>query len=89
MQEINSSWARVALLPNDVPEDLVDYLYERAVTVWICSDGTPEENYRAILKGAHGVISEDWAQTKADLATFTNILRLRERLLWWGTAECP
>ena len=31
--EINSSWARVALLPNDVPEDLVDYLYERAVTV--------------------------------------------------------
>lgn len=69
--EINSSWARVALLPNDVPEDLVDYLYERAVTVWICSDGTPEENYRAILKGAHGVISEDWAQTKADLATFT------------------
>ena len=69
--EINSSWARVALLPNDVPEDLVDYLYERAVTVWIYSDGTPEENYRAILKGAHGVISEDWAQTKADLATFT------------------
>ena len=46
-EEINSSWARVALLPNDVPEDLVDYLYERAVTVWICSDGTPEENYRS------------------------------------------
>lgn len=69
--EINSSWARVALLPNDVPEELVDYLYERAVTVWIYSDGTPEENYRAVLKGAHGVISEDWAQTKADLATFT------------------
>ena len=78
----NQAQAVAVVLPIEkLNRELVHYMQARLMTVWVISDHQQGNQYRAILSGANGIVTQDYASIYSIYATFEPNTHVRRPLM--------
>ncbi len=81
-KETNRATAVASLLPIDLlNRDLVEYMQQRLMTVWVETNGSIQSHYKAILSGANGILTPDYEGLFDIYATFPENTHVRRPMM--------
>jgi glycerophosphoryl diester phosphodiesterase len=81
-RKTNSSQAVAAVLPAElVNREDVEYLQQRAMTVWVQANDDKVSHYQAILSGANGIITQTFVQLYSKYGSFPQNTHVRRPLM--------
>ena len=83
-EDVNSSLAKIAILPYEMArKEIVSYLQERLITVWVTApeNETEAQDMALILSGANGIVTSNVKQTEGCFTKFKANSFTREMLV--------
>lgn len=81
-RETNKAEALAAVLPAELmTRTQVEYLQQRLMTVWVQTSDSDVSQYRAILSGAQGIITQDYANLFAKYVLFPENTQVRRPMM--------
>jgi len=81
-RQTNSAQAVASIIPTHLlNQDQVLYMQQRAMTVWVSAGNDDVSQYRAILSGANGILSDNYQGIFAKYALFTETTHVRRPLM--------
>lgn len=81
-RKTNSSQAVAAVIPSEILTRAdVEYLQQRAMTVWVQAGDDKVSHYQAILTGANGIITQTFVQLYSKYGSFPEHTHVRRPLM--------